>query len=570
MFEDFSLINPTEQKTELPSVIRIGNFQRGSSSIPVLLPIDILNGLCFETNFDTQEGVLRQMQYIALDLIKQVQQEVLNITLVDIGLNTNFPLLHSLKLPNIHFINNKDNLRNEISRLYDKARYISTKCLKADYANLIEYNKNATYKEAYNFLFIPNFPKDYKEEEINAISDLINEGSKCGIQIIMNLNRSYFPHTNTYNIHHFQKLYSLINEITYINCTLPNAEIKNFEVKIMQDWFAKYLFCFDIYDASAIQKIVYTLNQTHKEQDNQFENFLSIPIGQLGRERTNFEMGQKAGVYQGLIAGQSGTGKSTLLNNIITTIALNYSPDEMRLYLLDYKLGVEFKIYQNHPNVELLLLDNSRLSVAVDALKRLVDEMDKREKLFDIDLTIQDIDSYNKIAKNKLPRILIIIDEVQQLFKDYETKRQVTPLIKSIAKQGRSFGIHMLFSSQSYEGYNIDSDILAQMSLRIAFTLANGAECRAILSGDNDAPKFLPYYSAVYNTKNGNKEANVIVKLDDFKRDTIISKLSDATKKHSHYEPFDKIIITRHTPQNQDSTIKANSKKSNEDMDIWN
>jgi hypothetical protein len=108
------------------------------------------------------------------------------------------------------------------------------------------------------------------------------------------------------------------------------------------------------------------------------------------------------------------------------------------------------------------------------------------------------------------------------------------------------------------------------MSLRLAFTLANGAECRAILGGNNDVPKSLPYYSAVYNTKNGNTEANVIVKLDDFKREAIISKLSDATKKHSHHEPFDKIIITRHTPQNQDSIIKANSQKSNKDMDIWN
>ena len=92
---------------------------------------------------------------------------------------------------------------------------------------------------------------------------------------------------------------------------------------------------------------------------------------------------------------------STIRDNIITTIAEKYSPDEFRLYLLDYKLGVEFKIYKDHPNVEFLLLDNNRLSAAIDALKMLENEMQKREILFEEDLTIQDIEVYNKKAKHR-------------------------------------------------------------------------------------------------------------------------------------------------------------------------
>ena len=561
MFQKFALTSPCEQKSELPSVIQIGTFSKDKVSIPVLMPIDILNGLCFETNSMTQDGALKQMQYIEIDLIKQLLPACIQLSFVDIGLNTYFPLLHSLKLPNIKFITTREALKAELNYLFEKARYISTQCLNAEFTNLKEYNNSASYKEVYNFLFIANFPKDFHIEEINAISEIINEGAKCGIQIIMNLDRSHYPEINSYNRKQYDRLYKLLNEITYINCTKQYAEIRNFNISIINKWFTKYQFYFDTYSTKEIQEFVKTLKKTHTTPNNQVDNFLSVPIGQYGRDRIYFEMGQKAGVYHGLIAGQSGSGKSTLLNNIITTIAEKYSPDEFRLYLLDYKLGVEFKIYKDHPNVEFLLLDNNRLSAAIDALKMLENEMQKREILFEEDLTIQDIEVYNKKAKHKLPRILIIIDEVQQLFKDFATQRQINPLIKHIAKQGRAFGIHMLFSSQSYDGCNINSDILAQMSLRIAYTLASGHECRAILGGDNDIPKALPHYTAVYNTKNGNKDNNIIVKMDYFDRDKILPILKTAAKRYSNCKPFEKTIITRNSviSDNNDSHKKMNS-----------
>lgn len=547
MFEEYTLTNTVVQKDELPLMIRIGGFQRQATKVPVLMPIDIMNGLCFETNSDMQVDALRQMQYIAIDLIKQVNPEVLKLSFVDFGLTTNFPLLHSIKMPNVKFITNIDELKKELNFLFEKSRFISTQCLKADFANLREYNAKSAYKESYNFLFIANFPKDCRAEEIDAICELINGGAKCGIQVIMSLDKSQLFDMNSYNRVCFNKIIKLVNGITCIDCLKAKAELKNFNVKVIQKWFDKYPFQFDNYPVSEINDLVDTLYKIQDKTNTQVDNFLSIPIGQCGRERICLEMGQKAGVYHGLIAGQSGTGKSTLLNNIITSIAEKYSPDEMRLYLLDYKLGVEFKIYKDHPNVELLLLDNNRLSAAVEALKRLENEMTRREKLFEAYLTIQDIDAYNKKSKEKLPRILIIIDEVQQLFKDYETQRKINPLIKSIAKQGRSFGIHMLFSSQSYDGCNISSDILAQMSLRIAFTLASGQECRAIFGGDNEAAKTIPHYSAVYNTRNGNKDGNIIVKMDNFDRNIILPTLKAATEHFKGYKSFEKVIITRDT-----------------------
>ena len=548
MFEEFSLTYPTEQKPELPTMIRIGDFQRKTAKVPVVLPIDILNGLCFETNPKTQDGALRQMQYMALSLIKQVSSDVLNIAFVDIGLNTNFPILHSLNLPNIKFITNRDNLKREIDTLFETARYISTKCLGGEFANLRAYNEQATYKEPYNFLFIANFPKEFREEEINAISMLINEGANCGIQVIMNLDKTYFPETNAYNQSHFAKLYTLPKQMTCIDCTKPTTELNNFDVKVIRDWFTKYPFGFETYSQRELSAVIDDINNVSDEQNNQFVNFISIPIGRSGREEINFEMGEKADVYHGLIAGASRSGKSTLLNNIITTIACNYSPDEIRLYLLDYKEGVEFQIYENHPNVELLLLDNSNFSVGVDALKQFRDEINKRSKLFkELSPAISNINEYNKKTTEKIHRMLLIIDEVQQLFLNYQNSREVNPLVKDIARLGGAFGIHLLFCSQSYMNTQIADDAMSQMGLRISYRLANGQECRAILGRDNEAPIKLERFQMVYNNRFGDKDFNRIVKADNFDKENIIPTLQAATKKHKGSKPFTKRIITEET-----------------------
>ena len=555
MFEEFSLTYPTQQKTELPTMIRIGDFQRKTAKVPVVLPIDVLNGLCFETNPETQDGALRQMQYMALSLIKQVSPDVLNIAFVDIGLNTHFPILHSLNLPNIKFITKRENLKKDIDSLFETARYISTKCLGGEFANLREYNEQATYKEPYNFLFIANFPKEFREEEINAISMLINEGAKCGIQVVMNLDKIYFPETNTYNQHHFAKLYTLPKQMTYIDCTKPMTELNNFDVKVIRDWFVKYPFGFETYSQRELSTVIDTINSVADEQDNEFADFISIPIGRSGRDEVNFEMGEKADVYHGLIAGASRSGKSTLLNNIITTIAEKYSPDELRLYLLDYKEGVEFQIYENHPNVELLLLDNSNFNVGVDALKQFRDEINKRSKLFkELSPTISNINEYNKKATDKIPRMLLIIDEVQQLFVNWQSSKEVNPLVKDVARLGGAFGIHLLFCSQSYMNTQIADDVMSQMGLRISYRLANGQECRAVLGRDNDAPMKLERFQMVYNNRFGDKDYNRIVKADNFDKEKIIPILQSVSAKHKKHQPFEKRVITQKTETSERET----------------
>jgi len=528
---------PTEQKNELPELIRIGNYKGKNAKIPVLLPFDTMNGFCFETNEQTRDNALRQMQYIALNLLKQVSPNVLHLTFVDIGLNTNFPILHSLNASNLKFVTDRDNLKRAIVSLSETVRHISTKCVRDEYTDLKDYNSHAEYKEPYNVLFIANFPKEFREEEIDAVSTLINEGAKCGIQVIMNLDKAFFPENDNYNKKRFAKLYAIPEQMPYLDCTRIKAVLSNFDNQVIRNFFAKYDFEFETYSREDIKSLATALNNSHEKQDDIPENFLSIFIGKSGQENVYFEMGEKADVYHGMIAGATRTGKSTLLNNIITSIADRYSPDELRLYLLDYKGGVEFQIYENHPNVDVLLLDSNNFAVGIESLTQFRDEIKERQKKFR-ELKVPNINLYNKKATEKLPRMLMIIDEVQQLFtKDYQSKREVNALVKDIVKLGGGFGIHLLFSSQTYAECDIANDILSQMKLRISYGLANGSDCRAILGSDNDAPLSLKKFHLVYNTHFGRKDKNIVVAADNFKMEKVFELLEKAHNKYQDRKP---------------------------------
>ena len=218
-FDEYALTYPTGSKDELPSLIRIGSYKRyNAEDVPVMLPLEAINGLCFVTNAQTRDDALRQMQYIALSLLKQVSPELLKFTFVDMGVKNNFPL-QSLKEYNLKFIKDVDNLKREIETLANKAREIST-CFGGEYRNLKEYNQNTEHKEPYHILFIANFPNKFSEEEINSVNELINECADYGIRIIMNLDKEFYPDDKGYDKNRFAKLYAIPNQMVHLDCTL--------------------------------------------------------------------------------------------------------------------------------------------------------------------------------------------------------------------------------------------------------------------------------------------------------------------------------------------------------------
>jgi hypothetical protein len=522
-----------------PSIIKIGSF------LPDLMPAYLaMSNLCFVTNAQTRQAAIRQMQYIALSLLKEVSHDLLQLIFVDFGLNTNFPLICSLNLPNIKFVRNPKKLESEFESLYQTAQNLSSEYLINGIDNLSDYNKVSNSKEPYHILFIANFPNknNFREEDIDIVSVFINEGKKNGIYVIMNYDKAFFPEKTKYGKESlFSKLSFIPKQMVCLDCTKERVELINYGGQI-QNMFAYYTFIFENYRQNELLALIDNINsKANTEQDDLTENFLSVPVGKSGRKEICFEMGQKALANHGFIAGGNGTGKTTFLHNIITAIADKYSPDELRLFLMDFK-GVDFIRYKDHPNVMFLLTgrEDANIPKGLKVLEYLEKEMTERQKKFnEAGATIDNIVAYNKVVETKMPRILIIIDEAQKLFIDYSVSKKVNKLFSAIVREGRGFGLHFLLSSQTFKGVDIDDEVKNEMPLRIAFKL-NSKNCGEIMEYGNEAPADLDKFEIIYNGENGRENANVKVKLYFFGKESLFSLYMDVKNRHS-YTPFQKL-----------------------------
>ena len=305
-------------------------------------------------------------------------------------------------------------------------------------------------------------------------------------------------------------------------------------------------------------------SEKKKEKENTITDFLSIPIGKKGRKTYNLELGLKSTSYHAFIGGDTGMGKSNFINNIIVQIAEKYTSDEIRLILLDLKGGggTEFQFYKEHPNVETLVL-TSRLDVVKKVITDFTNELNIRTRLFN-DNEVKTVEEYKTKTGKKLPYKLMIIDEVQELFgADWKTTNLFNTLLDKIGRQGRSYGIHMMLSTQSLTDVNISNSILNSLKLRISFKLSNLNDCRKIMDarGNNELPYDIEPYEVVYNNNLGKLKSNQHFLTSEIKTDTIKARIKKCDFKTTL--KFKKTIFNYDTVlKNEQINSKLNGFKS--------
>lgn len=181
---------------------------------------------------------------------------------------------------------------------------------------------------------------------------------------------------------------------------------------------------------------------------------ISLPVGKGGGSAIQcIEFGKRSSQHA-LITGATGSGKSTLLHTLIMSALINYSPDELNLYLMDFKSGTEFKVYETVPvpHIELLALDALQ-EFGESILMELVEEQTRRSQLFKDSGEHTSIKSYVTATGNKLPRILVVMDEFQILFNENANRKvalHCAELANKIVTEGRAFGIHLVMATQSF------------------------------------------------------------------------------------------------------------------------
>lgn len=245
---------------------------------------------------------------------------------------------------------------------------------------------------------------------------------------------------------------------------------------------------------------------------------ISIPIGIKGANTiVKMVLGRGGGSteHHALIAGQTGAGKSTLLHTLIMSTLVNYSPDEVQMYLLDFKEGVEFSSYTRYrlPSLRVVAI-NSEREFGLNVLKELCAELETRTKHF-TRYGVSDINGYVKLSDvPKVPKLLLIFDEVQELFRSKgesdSISKECLSCLNKLVMQGRAMGIHVILACQDFKNCSGLEAYFSQMAIRIA---VKGSEdgAASILDSDNTGIRTLqnqPAGAAIYNGGGGVESAN--------------------------------------------------------------
>ena len=188
-----------------------------------------------------------------------------------------------------------------------------------------------------------------------------------------------------------------------------------------------------------------------------------------------------------LVAGSTGSGKSIFMQCCLITLLMRTTPYELKLMLIDPK-KVEMNYYENIPHLLCPIITEAKKAVV--ALRKLVDEMERRYNLF-VNCRVRDFGEFNVYAKKEglepLPLIIVFFDEYADI--NEECKEIKEPVVR-IAAKARAAGIHLVIATQRPSVNVIDGVIKANISTHVALRVANFTDSSTIL-GEGGAEKLL-------------------------------------------------------------------------------
>jgi|GEM_PF-3260985 len=209
----------------------------------------------------------------------------------------------------------------------------------------------------------------------------------------------------------------------------------------------------------------------------------------------------------GLIAGQTGSGKSVCINTLLISILYKATPDDVRLMLIDPK-RVEMTPYNDIPHLVTPVITDEKK--AATALSWAVDEMERRYDLFAKN-GVRDIQTFNKrryefkTAYDKIPYIVIVIDELADLM--MVSANEVEDCIMRLTQKARAAGIHLIVATQRPTVDVVTGTIKSNIPTRMAFAVAQANDSRVIL--DRNGAESLLGRGDMLISQNGDKTQRV-------------------------------------------------------------
>lgn len=204
----------------------------------------------------------------------------------------------------------------------------------------------------------------------------------------------------------------------------------------------------------------------HWKKNRTYDNIKSLVGIKSGGQECYLDLHEKYHGPHGLVAGTTGSGKSETLQTYMLSLALNFSPDDVGFFVIDYKGGGMGNLFSGLPHVlgQISNLSGSQVRRAMVSIKS---ENLRRQRVFN-ENGVNNINAYTRLYKNgeaklPIPHLFIIIDEFAEL------KREEPDFMReliSVAQVGRSLGVHLILATQKPSG-TVDDNIWSNSKFRL-------------------------------------------------------------------------------------------------------
>ncbi|MBO7450272.1 MAG: DNA translocase FtsK [Clostridiales bacterium] len=201
-----------------------------------------------------------------------------------------------------------------------------------------------------------------------------------------------------------------------------------------------------------------------------------------------------------LVAGTTGSGKSTFLNDLIISLLYTKTPDEIQFVMVDPK-RVELGCYNKIPHLMMPVVTNPKQ--ALFTLNAVKVEMERRYKVFS-EVNARDLSSFNdkQLDKDKMPRMIVIVDEYADMID--ASPKELEKVVESLTKMGRAAGIHLILSTQLPSSNVITPLIKANLPCRASFTVVDSRESKSIIDRTG-AERLLGFGDMLYSATDSSK-----------------------------------------------------------------
>lgn len=557
---DRRLAQSVELSTMPTAAARLGHISSGlpaphSMDVPCVISFPAARGLAIEASMGSRDRAVDLLRSLVLRVLLDVPPGQLQLSLIDpTAMGQTFSdFLHLGDYDERLIEGGVKTSSQSIDRcLTEQVAHLETvvsKYLRGQFQNIHDYNRSAgEMAEPHRLIVIADYPRQFSDRAAEQLLSLVENGPRCGVYTVV----LYAPEDEAPRSLPFARLTQAMDVVTFKGEVATLNVAGSFpSLDFTPDRCPSLAFDADGRAATPAAQFLEAIGSASKRGTDvvvTLEKFLPVvnrnragampefvpgalpfalgsetwwtattadmavaPIGRAGAQGVASLFFSSTMVAGGAImVGLPRSGKTTSLHAMILTMAMLYSPQELELYLIDAKHGVEFKVYEHLPHARMVSVHSEReFSLAV--LKSIQVKIKERAQLIKSQGGgLSNITEYRSATGEVLPRIVVVVDEFHEVFEEADAiGLEAFAAFSDIVRMGPFAGVHLVVASQTLSSMPaMDRQTLILLPQRVTF-MCNEYDAEIVMGDTNKAARMLSKTGeGLFNPSRGDESKN--------------------------------------------------------------